>query len=286
MLARPDRGPRSRRARAPRPVVGPPERTPVRLIVAEKPSLARAIAAAMPGHHRRCQHHIECATGDVIAWCAGHVLEMAPPEDYSAGLKKWTLETLPILPERWKHRVAAEDLVESLRRLLAAATRVVHAGDPDREGQLLVDEVLAYLHWSGPTERLLITDLSPAAIARALSVLEPNERYRSLCESAIARQRADWLYGLNLTRLYTLRAQLAGYGGVISVGRVQTPLLGLIVRRDREIEGFVAKPFYVVQALLRTAAGGEFVAEWAVGKEHSALMDPDGRLLSRPLAEG
>src|SRR5690606_7061597 len=181
------------------------------LIIAEKPSLARAIAAALPGQQRRSKHSIQCGEGDVVAWCAGHVLEMAPPEDYSPTFASWTLETLPIVPERWLHRVSSRELVDNLARLLAKASRVVHAGDPDREGQLLVDEVLVHLGWRGPTERLLVTDLSPAAVRRALGALEPNERYRSLYDAALARQRADWLYGLNLTRLYTLRARLSGF---------------------------------------------------------------------------
>jgi DNA topoisomerase-3 len=168
----------------------------MRLIIAEKPSLARAIAAAIAGQHRRAQHHIECPTGDVVAWCAGHVLEMAPPEDYSPEWKAWTLETLPIVPERWQHRVSSRELVRSLRGLLARATRVVHAGDPDREGQLLVDEVLLHLAWRGPTDRLLITDLSPAAVRRALDSMGPNERFAPLCAAALAphpRVRVFWL---------------------------------------------------------------------------------------------
>ncbi len=256
----------------------------MRLIIAEKPSLARAIAAAIPGQHRRCQHHIECSTGDIIAWCAGHVLKLAPPEDYSEALKTWTFEALPIVPTSWKHRVSARELVDSLRQLLAKASRVVHAGDPDREGQLLVDEVLEHLGWHGPTDRLRVTDLSPVAVQRALHSLEPNERFRPLYETALARQRADWIFGMNLTRLYTLRAGLSGYRGVLSVGRVQTPLLGIIVRRDREIEAFVSKAFFGVQTTLRTASGKEFAAEWAVGKEHDAVLDPDGRLLDRQVA--
>jgi DNA topoisomerase III len=256
----------------------------VRLIIAEKPSLARAIAAALPGQHRRSHHYIQCGEEDVVAWCAGHVLEMAPPEDYSPTFASWTLEALPIVPERWLHRVSSRELVDNLARLLAKASRVVHAGDPDREGQLLVDEVLIHLGWRGPTERLLVTDLSPAAVRRALGALEPNERYRFLYDAALARQRADWLYGLNLTRLYTLRARLSGYRDVLSVGRVQTPVLGCIVRRDRDIENFVPKPYYVVRAALRPAAGDEFFAHWAVGKEGLSCVDEDGRLLDRSFA--
>jgi DNA topoisomerase III len=256
----------------------------MRLIIAEKPSLAQAIAAAVSGQHRRSRHHIECSTGDIIAWCAGHVLQLAPPEDYSEAFRTWTFETLPIVPVTWKHRVSAPELVASLEQLLAKASRVVHAGDPDREGQLLVDEVLQHLGWRGPTDRLRVTDLSPVAVRRALESLEPNERFRPLYETALARQRADWLYGVNLTRLYTLRARLSGYRGVLSVGRVQTPLLGIIVKRDREIEGFVSKPFFGVKATLRTASGAEFSAEWAVGNEHAAALDAEGRVLDRQLA--
>src|SRR5690606_12650502 len=91
----------------------------VRLIIAEKPSLARAIAAALPGQQRRSKHSIQCGEGDVVAWCAGHVLEMAPPEDYSPTFASWTLETLPIVPERWLHRVSSRELVDNLARLLA-----------------------------------------------------------------------------------------------------------------------------------------------------------------------
>lgn len=257
----------------------------MRLIIAEKPSLARAIAAALPGSARQVDQHLECGGGDVVAWCAGHILEVAPPEDYAAEWKSWSLDPLPIVPTDWRHRVTRRELVGSLRKLLRKATTVVHAGDPDREGQLLVDEVLHFLGWEGPTLRLLVTDLNPPAVRRALGALEPNDDYQALYAAALGRQRADWLYGMNLTRLYTLRARLGGYQGVLSVGRVQTPLLGLIVRRDREIERFVSKPFYGVDARLRTTTGAEFTAQWAVGKEHEGATDPEGRLLARDVAE-
>jgi DNA topoisomerase-3 len=230
----------------------------MRLIIAEKPSLARAIAAALPGPQRRAPHHIECARGDVVAWCAGHILSLAPPEDYAPELKAWTFDALPIVPRPWRWRVTTAELFGTLRELVPSARSIVHAGDPDREGQLLVDEVLEFLRWKGPTERLLVTDLTPAAVERALGALEPNQRFRPLYQAALGRQRADWLYGLNLSRLCTLRARLSGYPEVVSVGRVQTPLLGLIVRRDREIEGFVSKTHYGVTATLRTADGAAF----------------------------
>lgn len=257
----------------------------VRLIIAEKPSLARAIATAIPGHSRRVHHHIECANGDVVAWCAGHIVGMAPPEDYRSGLEHWTLEALPIVPEEWRLRATARELLNSIQGLLQKATRVVHAGDPDREGQLLVDEVLHFLGWKGPTERLLVTDLTPTAVFRALHQLEPNYRFESLYRAALARQRADWLYGMNMTRLYTLRARETGYDGVLSVGRVQTPVLGLVVRRDREIEAFKPQRHFGVEATFATASGETFWGTWAVGREWQTESDSEGRLLSKSVAE-
>ncbi|HTB72988.1 MAG TPA: DNA topoisomerase 3, partial [Polyangiaceae bacterium] len=256
----------------------------MRLFIAEKPSLARAIAEALPGPHKRVRSHIECGAGDVVAWCAGHILQMAPPESYGEAYKTWRLETLPIAPRDWKLEISSPELVASIRRLLRDAKRVVHAGDPDREGQLLVDEVLHFLGYRGPVDRLLVRDLSPEAVRRQLGALEPNGKYRSLYEAALARQRADWLYGMNMTRLYTLLGRSpAGQGGVLSVGRVQTPLLGLIVARDRAIAEFRPVSYYVVAAEMRAGGGETFRAVWTPGP--GAELDPDGRLLSREAAE-
>ena len=256
----------------------------MRLFIAEKPSLARAIAEALPGPQQRAKAHIVCGD-DVVAWCAGHILETATPEAYGAEYKHWRLGDLPITPREWKLDVCAPELLKSIRTLLKKATRVVHAGDPDREGQLLVDEVLYFLHYTGPVERLLIRDLSPDAVRRQLGALEPNAKYRPLYESALARQRADWLYGMNMTRLYTLLGRAAGYDGVLSVGRVQTPLLGLIVTRDRAIAEFRPAPYYVVGATFRAEGGATLRALWTPGPGVEEHLDPDQRLLNREIAE-
>ena len=122
---------------------------------------------------------------------------------------------------------------------------LVNAGDPDREGQLLVDEVFSYVNLSAEKRdgilRCLISDLNPSAVEKAVQKLQPNRHFIPLATSALARARADWLYGINMTRAYTIRGRQAGYDGVLSVGRVQTPVLGLIVRRDLEIENFQPK---------------------------------------------
>jgi DNA topoisomerase-3 len=255
----------------------------MRLIIAEKPSLARAIADALPAPQKRERLHIECGGRDVVAWCAGHILQTAPPEAYGAEYKTWRLEHLPIAPRTWKLEASSPDLLRSIARLLKAAERVVHAGDPDREGQLLVDEVLHFLGYTGPVDRLLIRDLSPEAVRRQLRALEPNSKYRPLSEAALARQRADWLYGINMTRLYTLLGRAAGYEGVLSVGRVQTPLLGLIVARDRAIAQFRSAAYYVVAAEVRAGGGETFRAVWV--PPEGAPTDEDRRLLGRDVAE-
>lgn len=256
----------------------------MRLFIAEKPSLARAIAEGLPGPARASRHHIACAEGNVVAWCAGHILRAAPPEAYGPDCKAWRLERLPIVPTDWKLEVAAPELLQSIRTLLAQASSVVHAGDPDREGQLLVDEVLRFLAYRGPVERLLVHDLRPESVRRQLWRLEPNAKYRPLSDAALARQRADWLYGMNMTRLYTGLGRAAGYEGVLSVGRVQTPLLGLIVARDRAIAEFRSVRFYAVSATLRAGGGETFRALWVPGPGGAAYLDNEKRLVSEVAA--
>ena len=256
----------------------------MRLFIAEKPSLARAIAEALPGPQRRAKDHIACADDNVVAWCAGHILETAPPEAYG-DFKAWRLEHLPIAPTTWKLEVSSRELLTSIKSLLKQAKRVVHAGDPDREGQLLVDEVLDFLGYRGPVDRILVRDLSPDAVRRQLGALESNSKYRPLYESALARQRADWLYGMNMTRLYTLLGRAAGYDGVLSVGRVQTPLLGLIVARDLAIEQFRPAPYYVLSAQIQTPSGERFRAHWTPGPGLEEHLDDEKRALRKDVVE-
>ena len=252
----------------------------MRLFIAEKPSLARAIADVLPGPRLRRDGYFQCGPDDAVAWCAGHILELAPPDAYDSGYKQWRLDHLPIVPKAWKLAVSAPDLLKTIKSLLPRASRVVHAGDPDREGQLLVDEVLEFLGYRGPVDRLLVSDLSPPAVKKAVADLQSNSRYRGLYEAALARQRADWLYGINLTRLYTLLGRAGGYDGLLSVGRVQTPLLGLVVRRDLEIERFQARTYYVVRADVQ-CTDGRFTATWQPSEGAVGLLDDAKRMVSR-----
>ncbi|WP_413112046.1 DNA topoisomerase III [Thaumasiovibrio sp. DFM-14] len=261
-----------------------------RLYIAEKPSLGRAIAAVLPKPHSNQQGYITVGNGDVVTWCIGHLLEQVEPDAYDEKYKKWNLADLPIVPPQWqlKPRSSAAKQLAVIRKLLKGADELVHAGDPDREGQLLVDEVLDYLKAPAAkkkkAKRLLISDLNPPAVKRALQTMRDNSEFVPLSVSALARSRADWLYGMNMSRAYTLLGKKAGYNGVLSVGRVQTPVLGLVVRRDDEIANFNAKPYYELDALI-PYQGQDIRARWQPSEACGRYLDESGRLLSRPLAE-
>ena len=263
----------------------------MRLFIAEKPSLGRAIADVLPKPHRKAEGCIYVGNGDCVSWCVGHLLEQVEPDAYDAKYKQWRLEHLPIVPKQWqlKPKASSRKQLSVLRQLVKQADQIIHAGDPDREGQLLVDQVIDHLKVKGSKretiQRCLISDLNPAAVSRAINQLAENKTFAPLSTSALARSRADWLYGINMTRALTLQGRKVGYQGVLSVGRVQTPLLGLVVRRDKEIEQFVAKPFYQVFAHLETSQGEHFKAKWQPSEACAKWQDEEGRVIAKALAE-
>ncbi|MGV3058710.1 DNA topoisomerase III [[Pasteurella] aerogenes] len=265
----------------------------MRLFIAEKPSLARAIADVLPKPHQRGDGFIRCGEQDYVTWCVGHLLEQAEPDVYDKKFKSWRLEDLPIIPEKWQllPRKEVTKQLDTVVKLIHQADVLINAGDPDREGQLLVDEVFSYAQlpaekWA-TIQRCLISDLNPAAVTKAVEKLQSNQNFMLLSTSALARARADWLYGINMTRAYTIRGQRVGYKGVLSVGRVQTPVLGLIVRRDLEIEHFQPKDFFEVQAFVQTIeeTPQKFTALWQPSKACEDYQDEDGRVISQTLAE-
>ncbi|MGV6988950.1 DNA topoisomerase III [Testudinibacter sp. P80/BLE/0925] len=265
----------------------------MRLFIAEKPSLGRAIADVLPKPQQRGDGFIKCGADDYVTWCIGHLLEQAEPDAYNPDFKQWRLEHLPIIPEQWQlnPKQSTAKQLNVVLKLIRQADQLVNAGDPDREGQLLVDEVFSYAGLSeqkrSQIQRCLISDLNPSAVERAIQKLQSNRDFIPLATSALARARADWLYGINMTRAYTIRGRQAGYNGVLSVGRVQTPVLGLIVRRDLEIEHFQPKDFYEVLAHIRTndQPAQTFTALWQPSKACEDYQDDNGRILSLPLAE-
>jgi len=264
----------------------------LKLYIAEKPSLGRAIADALS--HSLAKPHKSHKT-DVVSWCVGHILAQADPEDYDESFKKWSMETLPILPQQWQLKpiTRTRSQLSILRKLVKQAGEIIHAGDPDREGQLLIDEVIDYLKVPSAKKlnikRLLISDLNLPAVKRSLRSLKNNSEFVPLSTSALARSRADWLYGINLTRAYTLQGQKQGFNSVLSVGRVQTPLLGLVVRREQEIKDFVSKPYYQVLAHLNVRkvpneGDKSFCVNWQPSDACQPYCDEEGRVLLKALA--
>lgn len=263
----------------------------LKLYIAEKPSLGRAIAAALPKPHKNQKGYIELGNGDVVSWCIGHILEQADPQVYNDDFKKWRMDHLPIIPDQWQltPKPQTRSQLTVLRKLVKSASEIIHAGDPDREGQLLVDEVIDFLKVSKTkkkqVKRLLISDLNLPAVKRSLSALQSNQNFMPLSISALARSRADWLYGINLTRAYTLQGQKVGYNNVLSVGRVQTPLLGLVVEKDRQIADFLPHDYYDVYANLVTSNGDKFTAKWQPSDACIPYMDDNKKVINKALAE-
>ena len=168
----------------------------MRLFIAEKPSLGRAIADVLPKPHRKGDGYIECGNGQVVTWCIGHLLEQAQPDIYDSRYARWNLNDLPIVPEKWQlqPKPSVTKQLNVIKRLLGDAEEVIHAGDPDREGQLLVDEVLDYLQLAPEkrqqVQRCLINDLNPQAVERAINRLRANSEFVPLCVSALQIEAA------------------------------------------------------------------------------------------------
>ncbi|MBD0702473.1 DNA topoisomerase III [Pseudomonas extremaustralis] len=252
----------------------------MRLFLCEKPSQGRDIAKVL-GASRRGDG---CLIGreTTVTWCIGHLLETAPPEAYGDQYKTWSLDHLPIIPAQWRVEVKPKTVAQFkiIKQLLSEATTVVIATDADREGEMIARELLELCNYRGSVERLWLSALNEASIRKALSSLKSSQETFPLYHSALARSRADWLIGMNLSRLFTLLGRRAGYDGVLSVGRVQTPTLRLVVERDRAIASFVSVPYWVVDVHL-SSMGQPFIASWI---PPSSGRDEAGRCLQQALA--
>ena len=250
----------------------------MRLFIAEKPDLARAIVEGLGGGTRQ-SGYFDCGN-DYVTWCFGHMLQLLDPEDYDVRYKQWAMEDLPIAHIPWRKQPASDkkEQLKIITGLLKQADGVIHAGDPDDEGQLLVDEILQYANCRLPVRRLLINDNNTAVVRRALANMRDNSEFAGLSAAAEARSVGDQLYGYNLTRAYTLAARKAGYQGVLSVGRVQTPILGLVVRRDREFEAHTKTFYYNVTGQFQVGAL-EFPARYQI--VDGDPVDEKGRLIDQ-----
>lgn len=228
----------------------------MRLFIAEKPSLARAIASVLSGSREDMTGYIRVGQ-DCVTWCYGHLLELAEPKEYDPAWAKWNTDHLPYKIREWRVRPKSTDGVLSqlkvIQKLLSEAKEVVNAGDPDREGQMLVDEILDHFGVTGiPVKRLLLNATDPGSARKAVASLRQNKEFGNLYESAKCRSRADWLVGMNLTVAAT---KWLADDTLVSIGRVQTPTLALVVRRDLEIEEFRTRKFYDIEVDIQTGNG-------------------------------
>lgn len=219
------------------------------LLIAEKPDMARAFADFLFAGKKvtKQKTHIEC-DDTIVTWAFGHILEQAQPTDYDEKYSAW--DQYPIFPDPWKLKITPSSKAQfkAIQSLLKDAKEVIHGGDPDREGQLLIDEILNYCKYKGPVKRLLANAKDTDSLRRAFADLKDNAKYKSLYEAGLARQRADWLVGMNLTRAYSVNARRFGYTETFKVGRVKTPTLALVVQRENEIKNFKPVKHYVLEA--------------------------------------
>ncbi|KPX35931.1 DNA topoisomerase III [Pseudomonas ficuserectae] len=252
----------------------------MKLFLCEKPSQAKDLARVL-GATARGNGCIK-GPGIVVTWGIGHLLEQAPPDDYDERYKSWKMEDLPIIPELWRIKVKPKTASQYkvVRELLKEASHLCIATDADREGEMIARELVDYCNYKGQIERLWLSALNDASIRSALSQVKDGRETEMMYQSALARSRADWLIGMNFTRLFTLLGRQAGYGGVLSVGRVQTPTLRLVVDRDREIADFKPLAYWDVEVSL-SANGGVFTAQWVVDAD---TADDQGRCLDRTVA--
>ncbi|MBK3868676.1 DNA topoisomerase III [Pseudomonas stutzeri] len=253
----------------------------MRVFLCEKPSQGKDIARVLDASQRG--NGCYSGAGTVVTWCIGHLIEAAQPEAYGEQYKRWSIEQLPIIPERWRvePKAATAAQFKIVKQLVCQASELVIATDADREGEMIAREIIDLCGYRGPIQRLWLSALNDASIRKALIALKPSNETLPLYYSALARSRADWLIGMNLSRLFTLLGRQAGYEGVLSVGRVQTPTLALVVARDREIARFVSVPFWTVEIAL-SAGGQSFLANWIAA---DGCTDDAGRCLQQAVAQ-
>lgn len=256
----------------------------MKLVIAEKPDQGSTLASVFP--HKRQNGYIEVfpneifSEGAYVTWAIGHLCQLIPPEKYQPEWKKWSLTTLPMIPAHFQYEVTKDKTKQFavIQKLISnsAVTEIIHAGDAGREGELIIRNILRLTNTKKPMKRLWISSLTPNAIREGFRKLLTEKDTRNLYFEAYTRACSDWVVGMNASRLYSLLLQKQGLSDVFSVGRVQTPTLALIVKREREIENFQSEPFWEVQA--------HFLIN---GKKYSGKWQKDGepRLNSKELAE-
>lgn len=257
------------------------------LVIAEKPVLGKAIADALPG---TAVMKNGCIYKDdyIVTWVFGHMLSLKEPEDYDIEYKSWNINSLPIFFKDWqvkigkdgnlnKGQISKSQRVNQIGSLLKQADEVIHAGDPDDEGQLLIDELLRWFNYKGTVKRLDTANTTLVAMKKALSHMTDNKPHEPYGWSAYARSVADLMVGINMSRLFSCKNQT-----LLTIGRVQTPTLGLVVNRDLAIEGHHKQKYYTIGCDINFN-NDTVQADFIPAKTDSNLVD--GHILSKDYAE-
>ncbi|MGG2107054.1 DNA topoisomerase III [Lysinibacillus pakistanensis] len=228
----------------------------MKIVIAEKPD--QAVKLAAPFSYTKKTGYLEVKpniyfpNGALITWAIGHLCELKAPEEYNSTWKKWTLETLPIIPDRFEYKVTKSkykqfNVIKGLVKR-PDIQEIIIGGDAGREGELIIRTILRVCGVKKPMKRLWISSLTENAVKKGFSNLLPEEKTRDIYFEALSRSCADWLIGINTSRLYTVLLKKNGIKDVFSIGRVQTPTLALIVKREHEIANFKPEPFWEVEA--------------------------------------
>jgi DNA topoisomerase-3 len=221
------------------------------LVIAEKPSVGTDLARVLKGPFKKGEGVLE-GPEHVITWAVGHLVQLAEPDEYDAKFKRWRMEDLPIVPDRFK--LVVRD--ERSRKQMSVVTKqigrddiaeVVNACDAGREGELIFAYLYEKAKGKKPVQRLWLNSMTSAAMKSAFEALRPSEDFARLEQAARSRSEADWIVGMNATRAATIRLR-SSFDGAVSLGRVQTPTLALIARREEEIKAFVPEPYWLVDA--------------------------------------
>jgi DNA topoisomerase III len=260
------------------------EQIKMKLIIAEKPDQGSTLASIFT--HKKQSGFIEIFAnetfpeGAYVTWAIGHLCQLIAPEKYELGWKKWSLDTLPIIPDQFQYEVTKDKAKQFaiIKKLVADpnVTEIIHAGDAGREGELIIRNILRLTNCKKPMKRLWISSLTANAIREGFNKLLDEQDTKSLYFEAYTRACADWIVGMNGSRLYSLLLQQKGFSDVFSVGRVQTPTLALIVKREIEIENFKSEPFWEVIAHF-LINGKKYNGKW--------LNDGETRVKSQEMAE-
>ena len=233
----------------------------MKLVLAEKPSVAMSLSKVI-GADQRGDGYME-GNGYLVSWCVGHLVELSQPEAYDEKYAKWRYDDLPILPEHWQYQVSASTKKQFgiLKKLMQRkdVESLICATDAGREGELIFRLVYHQCGCKKPVDRLWISSMEDSAIREGFQKLRPGSEYDALYEAALCRERADWIVGINATRLFSCL-----YGQTMNVGRVMTPTLAMVVMRDAAIRAFKPEPFYSAELKFRDfQAGGERMKEKA-----------------------